>query len=183
MDLFRGTSYLRNILYFNPLVFLLTRLFLALQPRWLRSSQLCLSPELWAFLQHSYRCYIFSHFHGCKLSPFHHAAATHPLPLLTVFCWASVLASCSSEILTCSLNPKRPVITVSGDLAKGNQKGGFIPDGVGELNHTAGRWQTENVFLSFPAWATIFRLIHTKTHTNLETWNWQCTGRRIKIHK
>lgn len=150
MDLIHGTSYLMNILYFNPLVFPLTRLFLALQPRWLRSSQLCLSPELWAFLQHSYRCYIFSHFHGCKLSSFHHAATIHPLPLLTFLRWAFTLASCCSEIPAHSLNPKLPTITVSGDPAKGNQKGGFIPNGVGEQNHTAGI--KKNAL--FPTWAT-----------------------------
>lgn len=71
---------IRWIFSISILLFPLTKLFLALQPRWLRSSQLCLSPELWAILQHSYRCYIFSHFHGYKLSRFHHAAAIHPLP-------------------------------------------------------------------------------------------------------
>lgn len=163
IDLIHGTSYLMNILYFNPLVFPLTRLFLALQPRWLRSSQLCLSPELWAFLQHSYRCYIFSHFHGCKLSSFHHAATIHPLPLLTFLRWAFTLASCCLEILAHSLNPKHPAITVSGDPAKGNQKGGFIPNGDGEQNHAAGIKKKNALF---PTWATR-----------------HCTGRRMNRHK
>lgn len=141
-----GTSYEMNFLYFNPLVFPLTRLILALQPRWLRSSQLCLSPEPWAILQHSCRCYIFSHFHGYKLPRFHRAASIHPLPPSSPSsagppCWPAAVRSVS-------LAPSAPNTPPSQRWlpTEGNQKRVVIPQGVRELNHTAGWRQTEKTF-------------------------------------